>query len=216
MKANHFGADLAASYQGFLSGLTACYLAAQAGGISLHDFRARAATSVQDFIQRAGTAAAGYVEELALDGYSEPLGAFVDQLRRIVSKNAADLTQKLSGGVRLADMLTRPAGAVGTLLRMRVSAPRFTASDSAGRAWPAEKLVPLIARQFAYNALIDAQAAGIEGDLAEVFYADQTHMHFGSILSISGASSKYPSLESLRQAIFHPNASAELRTHVQT
>lgn len=53
----------------------------------------------------------------------------------------------------------RRAGAIGLLVQQRLAKPSFKVYDSAGRKWDGDRLVSVIARDFAYQTYIDAQFA---------------------------------------------------------
>ena len=213
MEYDRYAQSVRAEYEVFASGLIARYLAVAGTGIdAVGAFRLDALAGISKLLGRA----------IALtNDYLAPLGGgvvrdvrelpWLDQLRQIALKNLNDMIVKLmGGGVRQADMLSRPAGAFGALLQKKLEAPRLTLRDRAGRAWKADTLVATYARDFAYQAYLDAQVARLKGEgveVATIVYPDQTHRSHGMQVRLDD-------IDKIRKAIFHPNSNARLVTHV--
>lgn len=138
---------------------------------------------------------------------------WLDALRQIAIKNLNDLIVRMMGGTaRLANTLTRPAGAVGLLLQRKVATPELVANDKSGRKWPADKLVAVMARDFAYQAYLDAaierfEAEGVEW--VEVAHSNPDHPAHGTVMRID-------EISLVRKSIFHPNSNARLVPYVPT
>jgi hypothetical protein len=218
MAPDRYAAAVVTLYVTFQRQITGAWLSARDTGASLR--------TMQQLRNEGAAATRSLIESVAALGQRDPTllaphialaatEAWLAELGAIAVHNVADLVSELGGGPALSSVLTAPARAFTALLRQRASAPRFMARDSAGRNWQADKLVRFLARRYAYDAMISAQAAAIalEGVPAEVVYADPLHRYYGTVLSPDGSDPALPSLAALRETVFHPNATAELRAH---
>lgn len=215
--ANHIGTQ----FRAFSAGLLASYLQIQSAGATpaaISEFRRIGVLSLQALMQQASETGKTLLSDLPGGSYSEPrLVAFEHALRVFASQVLTDLSSKIAGGTgRMANLLNRDAGTIGLLLQRKLSKPDLTLRDKGGRKWQADKLVVVVARDFAYQAQVDSQANAIEGDLAEVVYPNTHHAGFGRILSLRGATEGYATFAALRAAIFHPNSSAQLKVYVSS
>ncbi len=227
MQFDTFGTALASSYEMFTQALTGRYLATVAPGVDKSPAaHTRLMTDghklVRDFMRAATSMTDRYLDDISYGAPSYVLlqreASFLNALNVIVTKNMTDMMRryKQTGG-GLKTLLMGSAGAIGQLLQARLERPTFDALDTAGRKWQAGTLVKTLARDFAYQSFIDNQAAILaeQGDLAQVAHPDHAHHYQNMIVSLSGASTLYPSLESVRDTVFHHNARA-LLTHVST
>jgi hypothetical protein len=215
-----YAQQVRAAYDVYCLALTGAYLGLKSAGRgqdAVSELRGTGLGLLQTLMNSASSMSARYLTNLPA-GTQENARAtgFLDELRRIATKNLNDTIVRLIGtgidmvsSARPADLLNRPAGAVGLLLQERMSRPRFTARDTAGRAWDAGKLVSLLARDFAYQSYIDAmlaQQAAAGATLVDIVYADPAR---NLTLTLAQVAEQ-------RQAIFHINATAQVRTHVST
>jgi hypothetical protein len=181
-------------------------LRVQSHAAAIQFVRAADAQTVAQLAQLSGAALA----DARLTGRGVEL---VGRLRAIAFDETDQLVARARGAGLKGALSAPPAGALARLLVARDERINFTAHDSAGRRWPADRLVRFLARDFAYQAGIDAAAARLAtvGDLAQVVYPNPAHEHHGLLVSLSGATPAHPSLAQVRSEIFHPNASARLQ-----
>lgn len=217
MSYEQFKAELTRDYELFAAALMGHYLAivaatgAPAGAPYVDRFASLARYQVSEFIAGADNRIDHYATTVA-DGVDVDarIALLKQSLRVIVIKNARDLTTRLRGGNDgLKTLFNRPMGSVGLLLQQQLAKPTLKSADDAGRMWDSSKLVALIARDFAYQVLIDVQAATLTAmgeTRARLVYPDTQHRNNGIMIDLAD-------LPQLRHEIFHPNASAEL-THV--
>lgn len=211
MQYDRFGTDVAARFTLFLSTISNDYLARVSAGQALAqtgDFRNTGYQALIALQNDVRTLISKYEQELVYGAPPEPANAFMQYLTSIAMQSLNTLIVKLGGGgvLREADLLNRPAGAIGAILARRASVPRHTARDSAGRAWVAEKLVQTIARDFAYQATVEHDLYTLQraGDVhVDIVYADSTRNY---TTTVKEAIEK-------RSTIFHPNASAKMQRH---
>lgn len=224
MEYDRYASAVRADYALFAANLTNRYLTARlgqkVGPRTVHEFRLHALVDTVTFGNSVAERAKAYLLALGQSGNTEVAANHFLTLHAIADKNAQDLGVRLMGGsdTRVANLLNREAGAIGQLLQRHAQRVGLTAQDRAGRTWQADKLVSLLARKFAYDAFIDAQAHHIESvqgyDLAEVVYPDPTHHEHGTLVSLSGDDSDFPAFAGVRDRIFHPNSTAQLRAYV--
>lgn len=213
MEYDRYTQAMRAEYEAFAARLTSQYLSVAGNGMdAVAGFRLAGLGMISTLLGRAIVQTNDYLAPLGggvvRDARELP---WLDQLRQIAMKNLNDLIVHLmGGGVRQADMLSRPAGAFGALLQKRLEAPRLTVRDRAGRAWKADALVAGYARDFAYQAHLDATIARLveQGtEFATVAYPDPTHRNHGMQVRLAD-------LDEVRKSIFHPNSNAQLVAHV--
>lgn len=214
---DQYGAAISAEFEMFTGALKLLYLQtsrASAGMESAHGFRMLGLAEVVRFMQRATGLTDNYLSNFGSGVVNDRDTPVLNTLRGIAIKNVNDLSvDMMAPASRVADLLTRPAGAVGLLLQKRLTDPQFTAIDKSGRKWQAALLVKTVARDFAYQAYIDFQAAQIiasGANAAEVVWMDPTPAGYGTIVLLAD-------LARARARYFHPNATAQLRAaHVPT
>lgn len=206
-----------AEYASFSNALIADYLAHSNGGRDLHavgTFRASGLAIVTRFVDRAKELTNNYLAPQGGGGFRDAREhPYLNALRQIAIKNLNDLIVRLMGGSnRLADTLTRPAGAIGILLQQKLAKPELVALDKSGRRWPADKLVAVLTRDFAYQAYLDAEIERMDEEGVEmvmVAYPDSTHAQHGLVMRLD-------EVGLVRKSIFHPNSQARLVPHVPT
>jgi hypothetical protein len=214
MTYDDFGAQTRAAYDVYVLALTGAYLGFQSAGRgadAVTELRRQGIGLIDTFMNSVHVMVNRYLTTLPDGPGSSERETFLRaDLQRIAVKNLNDLIVRMMGvGLRPADMLTKPAGAVGLLLQQKLSRPRFTARDSAGRAWDAAKLVSVIARDFAYQTYVDTmlyRQASIGAVVVDVVYADPARNKTMPLADAVGQ----------RKAIFHVNATARIQTHVPT
>lgn len=216
MEYDRYGQAIRAEYEVFTSGLVARYMTQRAAGRGIDavsEFRLEGLAAISTLLGRAIALTNDYLAPLGegaiRDARENP---WLDQLRQIAVKNLNDLIVKLmGGGARPADMLNRPAGAIGLLLQKKLDTPRLTVRDRAGRAWPADKMVATSARDFAYQAYLDATIEHLDEEgveFVDIVYPDPTHENHGMTIRLD-------EVALVRKTIFHPNSNARLVPHVQ-
>ena len=211
MQYDHFGAQVSARFQLYLAGVLGAYSARVATGTGSRiagDFRndsyALLITLGNDVKKLAYTYLAG---THAVD-HEARLNAFLVYLDALAQQPIITLANRINFGTQsVGNVLTRSAGSLGALIQKKLGSPiRLTARDSAGRAWPLEKLVPVVARDFAYQVYVDdhLESLRVAGDeKVEIYYADPAR---NLTLSIKEAFAR-------RAALFHPNATAMITKH---
>jgi hypothetical protein len=212
-----YASQARAEYESFAHALIADYLSHSAAGRDLHavgTFRMSGLALVARFVGRATALTNDYLAPLGGGGFRDAREhPYLNALRQLAIKNLNDLIVRLMGGSnRLADTLTRPAGAIGLLLQQRLAKPELVALDKSGRRWPADKLVAVMTRDFAYQAYLDAEIELFKGEGVEtvmVVYPDSTHNQHGRAMRLDDVGL-------VRKSIFHPNSQARLVPYVPT
>lgn len=212
-----YASQARAEYESFSHALIADYLAHSTAGRGLHavgTFRASGLALVTRFVDRAKDLTNDYLAAQGGGGFRDAREQpYLNALRQIAIKNLNDLIVRLMGGTnRLADTLTRPAGAIGILLQQKLAKPELVANDKSGRKWPADKLVAVMTRDFAYQAYLDAEIERFDEEGVEmvmVAYPDSTHAQHGLAMRLEEVSL-------VRKSIFHPNSQARLVPYVST
>lgn len=221
-----FASAISEVYSTYAMGLQNIYLKARLAGQSMTpravlDAQFAASEKLQWLVSRVDERTTAYLQQTAgaalADAKIAERGAtFVAGIRR---QAAGDMNQ-LVRALRAPDMKgafnVAVAGPMKELLRRKQQTLTLTSLDTAGRRWDSPKLATVVARDFAYQLAIDAQARAISqtSDLAQVVYPNPAHVNHGLIISLTGAEG-YPSLADVRPEIFHPNATAQL-AHVRT
>lgn len=209
MDFDQYGQMIGAEYRAFTGALMGSYLTSQAAGRGIDgvsEFRLGGLKAVSVLLTRAIGITSDFTGQPIADVRAH---AWLNQLHKVALKNLNDLIVKLmGGGARPADMLNRPAGAMGLLLQRQV-APRLTVRDRAGRAWVAETYVATSARDYAYQFYVDAQFERLQAEGAtrvDILYADPSR---NQTLTLDAARAR-------RGEFFHVNGTARMRPHVQT
>jgi len=211
MEYDRFGSRVAGRFALFTSTIGANYIARVGAGQSLADtgdFRNDGYQALIDLQNDVRAMINEYEDTLVYGMVNESTTAFMQYLTHIASQVLNGLVIRLGGGgvLREADLLNRPAGALGAILARRAAIPHHMARDSAGRAWQAEKLVTVMARDFAYQAYIEHSLFTLQraGDVhVDIVYADSTR---NSTITIKDALAR-------RATLFHPNSSARMQRH---
>jgi hypothetical protein len=206
MQYDHFGAQVSARFQFYLSGILGAYSARVAAGNgpnNVGDFRNTCYALLIGLGNDVRKLARDYLATLPNGGHEAGMRAFEAYMDAVAQQPIITLANRLQQGVQsVGNVLTRGAGSLGALIQRRLAAPvRLTARDSAGRAWQIEKLVPVMARDFAYQAYISdhlerARVAGAEK--VDIVYADPAR---NLTLTLRDAFAR-------RTALFHVNATA--------
>jgi len=215
MEYDRYASAVRHEYASFTNDVMTEYLTRSAAGVeSVGAFRVYGLGKVSGLLARVLTLTNDYLAPTGNGALRDPRdNVWIDTLRHIAIKNVNDLIVRLMGGAgRLADTLTRPAGAVGLLLQRKVARPELTATDHSGRKWQADKLVAVMARDFAYQAYLDATIDKLKGEGVEwvqVAHPSAYHPHHGLVMRLA-------EVGQLRKSIFHPNSHARLVPHVPT
>lgn len=217
MEYDRYRGAVLVAYEAYAGKLTSEYLAAQAAGRGLEAVGALRATglaALRALVQQVRALTDDYLA--ALDhgaGVDERSVFWLADLERIATKNLNDLLVRLmGGGLRVADLLHEKAGAIGLLLQKKMGVPRLTARDGAGRAWQSDQLVAVMARDFAYQAYLDATIERLDADgveLVDIAYPDPGHANHGLTIRLD-------EVALVRRTLFHPNSTARLVPHVPT
>jgi len=215
MRFDQFSNQVSNDYALFTLALSGLCLRTAVTPQSIAQLQVEGHRAVNSFVKTASDAADYYLITLD-DGVvsrdqRDRQGRLLTALRIIATKNLTDSVLRVKNGSAPKSMLYGGSAAMDALMKQAQDKQDFKAVDSAGRVWHASKLVKALTRDFAYQTLIDMQAATLAaiGDLAVVSYPDATHVYNGLVISFTGTP-EYPSLASVRSAIFHPNASAQL------
>lgn len=223
MEYDRFGNAIASEYGRFASQLQAIYASTRLAG-SRSDPRAASTLAHQAFVRFFGSAdsiASDYLKNTTGGVLTNPetltrAGALLGMLRTMSIANIETMLRGLRGARDLEPVMTLSPGIFSKLIGMRRDSLVFETPDGAGRKWKSEQLARFLARDFAYQAQVDAWAQSLidEGvELAQVSYADPSHDGHGQVVSLTGSVDTHPSLASVRASVFHPNATA-LLTHV--
>lgn len=217
MDYDRYASAVRAEYAAFVSHITAEYLARGASGQGVEavsELRIAGLKRVSALMTHVLALTNDYLAPTGNGTLHDPRdNTWLSELRQIAVKNLNDLIARMMGGAgRLADMLNRPAGAVGLLLQKKVARPELFAIDRSGRRWHAEKLVAVMARDFAYQTYLDRTIAELEAagaEWAQVAHPNGEHQQHGLVIHL-------PKIGLIRKSIFHPNSHARLVPHVPT
>lgn len=215
-----FANEIGVQYSVFQYALTGIYLGMtganlQVSAQSLRDYRVRARYAVGAFFAQMNSTIDEFGDGVNQDALDSRRPQFVAQARRIVTENISSVEKRLLvGKTSFSSMLTSVAhGGIGMLLQKREQYIDFKSSDAAGRKWQSLTLLKSSARDFAYQTIIDTQIAQLKSEgsiLAKVMYPNPDHRHQDTILSIEKEIDGHPTIEAVRSALFHPNATAEI------
>lgn len=223
MEYNRFTTDVVGAYSLFANALVGLYHKARMESLSprhVVDLQVAGGQLMHSFLQTADTLVATYLTKSAGGALPDPAAAaeglaLTRFLRQVAWDNLASTVRRLKGSSSRLKTIAAEGGAMAELLKRKNDQMEFTTLDKSGRTWKSIALVRVLARDLAYQVFIDAQAKSLalQGDLADVVYTDPAHEGHGATVSLSGAAG-YPSLESIRATVFHPNATAQLAHHV--
>lgn len=213
MEYDRYASAVRAEYGAFANAIAADYLLRQAShqdtATAVAQFRLSALALVSHLISRATSLSDDYFVGLGI-GPQQHYG-LVDALSVIATKNVNDLIKKLIGASqRLASVLRDETGAIGKLLQQRAIKPDLVAIDTSGRRWVADKLITVMARDFAYQAYLDAQIHKLDDDgteFVQIVYPDTDHENHGLVMRLE-------ELSQARKKIFHPNSTARIKAYV--
>lgn len=134
----------------------------------------------------------------------------------IVRKNIATALDALRFSKSdLGKTLHGAHGAMGLLVQRRIMSPEFTATDTAGRTWNAEKLYRFLVRDFFYQTSIFrdvTRLADTGHSTATVHYDTPGHEYEGLEFSLDEELPGMPTFAQIRKTVFHPNATAQVRS----
>lgn len=214
-----FGKKLTDSYGLFLFALMGRYHQTRAPGIEITpravvDLQRDARKLADTFYESAKTEINSYLASI----YTESSGALLSvrgalmeaHVRSLLADNLTQANKLAKTGINnVATMLRGATGAVGMLAQRGLGRIDFKVIDTAGRRWDAEKLMLVLARDFAYQSYID---------VAIQTYADQEvdllELSDGRLLSIRGTEG-YHSLQDVRRTVFHMNSKMMVTPYVQ-
>lgn len=218
---DEIAAKVAAQYELFLFALRGHYLTAMAPGSTVtpklvSDMQEAAFRSAHSFLGAAETELRGYIaphaDGAAVNALTVRARETLGHLRGLVNQNIGEAVKRMRvGGQDITTLLKDASGGMGLLLQKSLQKQAFTVRDTSGRTWEGPKLAKVIVRDFAVQSDLDAAAAG--ADLLRVTHPDPEHQYAGLVFSVSGADG-YPSLESIRPLVFHPNTKAKAVPHV--
>lgn len=116
-----------------------------------------------------------------------------------------------------SDLLRNAHGGMGLLVQRAVGVIGFKVTDTSGRKWEPAKLMQVVVRDFGYqsdiDAFVDARRAFGENLAAAVWMNESGYIVKQTIFAI-GESDAYPSLEAVRDTVFHPNSKAIVTPYV--
>ncbi|MPQ56299.1 hypothetical protein [Duganella sp. FT27W] len=212
MDFEQYGTTLSQQYENFAAKLNLDYLTYRAApAAAAASMRLTGLLTVDTFITSAKNTTLEYLRSLGAGAPTDGLLPYLNQIHAIAMTNLNELITKLgTGDLNVGSVLTRPGGAMGEIARRIMAKPELMAKDTAGRNWRSDKLVALLARDFAYQAYIDArvnQVAAAGYDMVALIYPNPEHRNQGVTLRID-------QLESVRHQFFHPNATARLEAYV--
>lgn len=225
MMYDQFGSRIAAAYEMFSVSLVGAFTRSLLGrGVtraSVTEFQVACLRLQETLLSAAKAESHVYEQQLGhwpdLMSFKQREHDMLQSLRVLSFGNIAEMMGRFrKSSAKSVGMLNDGSAALQELLK-RKNADALTSRDASGRLWTTATLIKVIARDFAYQAHIDATLACLkaQGDLVEVVYADPTHEGHGRVLSISGAEG-FTALDSVRAGIFHPNGTAGLAHHVRT
>lgn len=218
-----FTRSIVMQFEGFESSITASWLRLRlGGGNGLKQLAFENQQALFRFIKGADALTASYLNAAVggalTDAVETGRGAlFMRSLKRIALDDLNIVLRKAKGQDGLKKLLIRADDAMELLAVRADQRLDLRTTDSAGRSWKSAGLVKFLARDFAYQLHITSLVGELkaQGDLVQVAYTDPAHEHHGLVLSLSGETPGYRSFVSMRDTIFHPNATAFL-IHVPT
>lgn len=211
MHYDQFGRQVAARFQLYLAAVLGAYSARVAAGTGIRavgDFRNDAYAQLLTLDSDVRTLSRDYLAGLPAGVLDARLTAFEAYFDSLAQQPIVTLANRIAHGApSIGKLLTRGAGSLGMLIQQQLgTTPRLTARDTSGRAWQLEKLVPVMARDFAYQAYIDTRLRELHASGAR--QVRLTHP--------SGEEMVIPFLQALaeRTGIFHVNAATRLEAYV--
>lgn len=183
---------------------------------ALNTLRAECMTLNRTFLDSAVTEINTYLDSLNVAGNDTLRQGFALRLHELTVRLSTVLIDNLLAVVKMArtggrgvSAMVDAHGGMGALIQKLASSEiEFKAVDSSGRRWDAAKLFHTLVRDFAYQCWIDRQAAvAYEGG------EDLMQTQNGTIFSLRGHE-RYPSFESVRDALFHINSNQTMVPYV--
>jgi len=212
-----FAMRVRGDYELFLMALRGEYLSLVMPGVevtprTVMDFHTRAKKQREAFMQTAKERATTFLQEHKSARSDMLYDDFMSNVYRATVQNMSYLVGRLKGS-EVNPLRMEAHSAMGLLLQKQMTQPEFEIKTHTGRKYKAQHYLKAEARHFAYNVWLEGELAKIaeSSDLAEVHYANSQHPNNGLVFSITGNAPDYPSLDSLRDSIFHFNAQAMVR-----
>lgn len=231
MRYDDLAARMVASYELFLFALNGRYQQLRAPGVeitpkALRDLEVDAYALGKTFITIAENEIEGYLRPLVEDGSGALQSALVTRkkealalVRGMVVENVKQVARAGRTGVgSLAELLRDAHGGIGLLVQRAVGTIGFKVTDTSGRKWEPTKLMRVVVRDMGYQAAIDFDIDHLRNsgaDLACAVWVADDHIHDQLVFALS-EHAKYPSFESIRSEVFHPNSHATVMPYVPT
>lgn len=167
-----------------------------------------------------------YMREQALDRSESLHDALVvrakevkAQIRRMLAENVQQVMKMARTGMSdYTAILKNAHGAVGLMVQRKAGEIEFKATDTSGRRWPAHKLLWVIVRDYGFQSALDSQldemrSRGIK--LAAAIHLDDSGDVIDRVVfAIADDVPGYPSIDEVRDTVFHTNSTAQVVPHV--
>lgn len=135
----------------------------------------------------------------------------------VVAANVSTITREQRAiALQTSLLTTRGMTRFGALIQTRlgrVAELDYRIADRAGRKWASRDYVTNMVRHALLQAYVEAYVyiLGKNGaDTAMVVYDDPEHDRHGMVFSITGQTEEFPSYESIKDKIWHPNSTASV------
>lgn len=222
MKSEEFARHVSLEFELFQTSITNIYLTRFGIGSNVaqqseHALKVALSEVVYRFSERLSTLTSNYLNALEVgntDLHKVRANLFSLRMRKIMVENVRSVLQKAFSTNR-SNVFTRSLGALGLILQANSQKVEFVSQDAGGKQWSSLTLVYQYARDFAYQSLIDSQAAAING-LAKVAFPDPNHKNNGLIVDTRHGDSHGLLPYEVRQLVFYPNSNAQLVPYVST
>jgi len=140
-------------------------------------------------------------------------------IRRMVAENVEQTVMMTRTGMGShTKLLKNTSGAMGMLVQKKAGEIEFKVTDTSGRRWQANKLLAVIVRDYAYQSAIDAQLDDMRSHgiklAAAIRVNDAGYIVEQVTFAIDGDVAGHPSLDEIRDTIFHPNSTAQVTPYV--
>lgn len=213
-----FGEKVLAIYDLFLRAIAGRYqqivsTGAKPSPFVVKEFVADSKAIGNTFIAMAEAEANKYLCSLNVDQTEMDSSDLRGALKLAVSANVAQLTKQIrTGATDYKKMLGNAHGSIGQLVQRKIGTVDFKLYDTADRRWNAQKLVRMVARDFAYQNYVTHTVKQLVGEgyaIARIIYDDPTKADREMTINL-----EYGFTPDVMRKVFHQNATARIVPHV--
>lgn len=230
MRYDDLAGRVVSAYEMFLFALNGRYQQMRAPGTevtprALRDLQVDAYGLGKTFLNIAEAEVENYLRPMLEDGSDELQTALTLRKKEALAlvrgmvienvKQAGKVGRTGIGG--FSDLLRNAHGGMGLLVQRAVGTIGFKVTDTSGRRWEPTKLMQVVVRDFGYQSDIDAfvdRRRAMGDRFAAAIWTNVGGYIVDQVVFSIGEDETYPSLETIRDTVFHPNSKAILTSYV--